>query len=159
MSPITHLGCFLTPSKTTSKALQKCLKDFCKDKLNVAQARLTVPVTSGGMGLLDVEEFLIAQQASWIFRTKKSCRDNWRNDVMVLSHGNALAFSPQNTNPVRHPILFNLAKSYERVRILFDKKMRITIMRQFLTIRCFSGNREISKHWIRHTWKLIIIPC
>ena len=41
---------------------------------------------------------------------------------MVLSHGNPLAFSPQNTDPVRHPILFNLAKSYERVRILFDKK-------------------------------------
>jgi hypothetical protein len=36
------------------------LNDFCKDKLNVSQARLTVPVTSGGMGLLDVEEFLIA---------------------------------------------------------------------------------------------------
>ncbi len=122
MSPITHLGCFLTPSKPTTKALQKCLNDFCKDKLNVAQARLTIPVTSGGMGLLDVEEFLIAQQASWIFRTKKSCRDNWRNDIMVLSHGNPLAFSPQNTDPVRHPILCNLAKSYERVRILFDKK-------------------------------------
>jgi hypothetical protein len=122
MSPITHLGCFLTPSKNTSKALQKCLNDFCKDKLNVAQARLTVPVTSGGLGLLDVEEFLIFQQASWIFRTKKSCRDNWRNDIIVLSHGNVLAFSPQNTDPVRHPILVNLAKSYERVRILSTKK-------------------------------------
>ncbi len=40
----------------------------------------------------------------------------------MLSHGNVLAFSPQNTDPVRHPILINLAKSYERVRILFDKK-------------------------------------
>ncbi len=49
-------------------------------------------------------------------------RDNWRNDVFKLSFGNPLAFSPKTVDLNRHPILYHMAASFERLRIKFDKK-------------------------------------
>jgi hypothetical protein len=74
------------------------------------------------MGLFNIEEFLMAQQCCWIFRCYKSCRDNWRNDVFELSLGNPLSFSPQNTDVVRHPVLYVIACAFERFRAKFDKQ-------------------------------------
>jgi hypothetical protein len=85
-------------------------------------ARINVPAAAGGMGLFNVEEFLIAQQCCWVFRAHISCRDNWRNDLITLSLGNALIFSPDNVEKRRHPILFCIASSFQRLRAVFYKK-------------------------------------
>jgi hypothetical protein len=110
------------PPKPMLNAIQKTLDTFAKGKLNIAMSKITVPVESGGLGLFNVEEFLMSQQCCWIFRTVKSCRDNWRNDVYDLSYGNPLSFSPKIVDENRHPILFHIACSFERLRIKFDKK-------------------------------------
>ncbi len=109
------------PSKRTLRETQLLLDKFCKGKINFSSARLVTPVESGGMGLFNIEEFLIAQQCCWVFRCVRSCRDNWRNDLFELSLGNPLAFSPQITDCIRHPVLFDIACSFERFRAKFDK--------------------------------------
>jgi hypothetical protein len=83
---------------------------------------MVVPVEDGGMGLFNIKEFLMAQQCCWVFRCFKSCRDNWRNDIYELSMGNPLTFSPLIVDPRRHPILYDIAVSYERFRNKFNKK-------------------------------------
>jgi len=122
ISPLSHLGSFLMPTKPMLNTIQKTLDSFAKGKLNVAVSKITVPVEAGGLGLFNVEEFLMAQQCCWIFRTIKSVRDNWRNDVYELSFGNPLSFSPKTVDIIRHPILHHIACSFERLRIKFDKK-------------------------------------
>jgi hypothetical protein len=122
ISPLSHLGSFLMPSRGILRETQTLLDKFCKGKINFSAARLSTPVESGGMGLFNIEEFLMAQQCCWIFRCNKSCRDNWRNDVVELSLGNPLAFSPQITDSVRHPVLYVIACAFERFRAKFDKQ-------------------------------------
>jgi hypothetical protein len=122
ISPLTHLGCFKLPSRRLLKDLQQAVDKFCKGKINISSARLVTPVDAGGMGLFNIEEFLMAQQCCWVFRCFKSCRDNWRNDLYELSMGNPLSFSPQITDSRRHPVLFDIAVSFERFRTKFDKK-------------------------------------
>jgi hypothetical protein len=112
ISPLTHLGCFKLPSKKVLRDIQSAVDKFCKGKINFSAARLVIPVEAGGMGLFNIEEFLMAQQCCWVFRCFKSCRDNWRNDLYELSLGNPLAFSPQITDSRRHPILYDIAVSY-----------------------------------------------
>ena len=112
------------PIKQTVNSIQKELDNFAKGTLNVSVAKVTVPAEAGGLGLFNVEEFLMAQQCCWIFRTVKSCRDNWRNDIYELSFGNPFALSPKIIDVRRHPILFSIASSFERLRIKFDKKKR-----------------------------------
>ncbi len=122
ISSLSHLGSFLMPSKPLLNNIQKSLDGFAKGKLNISGSKITVSVEAGGLGLFNVEEFLMSQQCCWIFHTVKSCRDNWRNDVFELSFGNPLAFSPKIVNTNRHPILYHIASSFERLRIKFDKK-------------------------------------
>jgi hypothetical protein len=122
ISPLTHLGCFKLPSKKVLRDIQSAVDKFCKGKINFSAARLVIPVEAGGMGLFNIEEFLMAQQCCWVFRCFKSCRDNWRNDLYELSLGNPLSFSPQITDSRRHPILYDIAVSYERFRTKFNKK-------------------------------------
>ncbi len=126
ISPLSHLGSFLMPTKPLLNNLQKTLDNFAKGKLNILVSKITVSVEAGGLDLFNVEEFLMSQQCCWIFRTFKSCRDNWRNDIYELTFGNPLAFSPKNFDENRHPILFHIATSFERLRIKFEKKMRTT---------------------------------
>jgi hypothetical protein len=83
---------------------------------------MVIPVDDGGMGLFNIEEFLMAQQCRWVFRCFKSCRDNWRNDLYKLSMGNPLSISPLITDSRRHPIVYDIAVSYERFRTKFNKK-------------------------------------
>jgi hypothetical protein len=109
------------PSKPILNAIQRELDLFAKGKLNISVSKIPVGVEAGGLGLFNVEEFLMSQQCCWIFRTVKSCRDNWRNDIYELIHGFLLCFSPKTVNSARHPILFSLACSFERLRIKFDK--------------------------------------
>ncbi len=116
------LGIVFDANKTYAEYIQKTLDSFAKGKLNVAVSKITVPVEAGGLGLFNVEEFLMSQQCCWIFRTIKSVRDNWRNDVYELSLGNPLSFSPKTVDVTRHPILYHIACSFERLRIKFDKK-------------------------------------
>jgi hypothetical protein len=94
ISPLTHLGCFLTPSKHLLKDFQNALDNFAKGSLNISLSKIPALVENGGLGLFNVEEFLMAQQCCWIFRTVKSCRDNWRNDIFELSSGLPPIFQP-----------------------------------------------------------------
>jgi hypothetical protein len=49
----------------------KELDNFAKGKLNISVVKITVPAEAGGLGLFNVEEFLMSQQCCWIFRTVK----------------------------------------------------------------------------------------
>ena len=68
ISPLPHLGCFKMPSKRTLRETQLLLDKFCKRKINFSSAHLVTPFESGGMGLFNIEEFLMAQQCCWVFR-------------------------------------------------------------------------------------------
>jgi len=120
ISPLTHLGCVKLPSKRLLRDTQAAVDKFCKGKINFSAARMVVPVEEGGMGLFNIEEFLMAQQCCWVFRSFKSCRDNWRIDLHELSLGNPLSFSPLIIDSRRHPILYDIAVSYERFRNKFN---------------------------------------
>jgi hypothetical protein len=122
ISPLSHLGSFMMPSKPLLNNIQKALDNFAKGKLNISVSKITISVEAGGLGLFNVEEFLMSQQCCWVFRAKNSCRDNWRNDIFELGYGIPLALSPKIVNCNRHPIIYSIACSFERLRIKFDKR-------------------------------------
>jgi hypothetical protein len=70
ISPLSHLGSFLMPSKPLLNNIQKALDNFAKGKLNISVSKITVSVEAGGLGLFNVEEFLMSQQCCWVFRAK-----------------------------------------------------------------------------------------
>jgi hypothetical protein len=120
VSLLNHLGCFLMPNHGVLNAIQKSMDDFAIGSLKVARARVTLPPESGGLGLFKLEEFLTAQQCTWVLRADKSLRDNWRGDLYGLSMGNCLAFSHRNIDVSSNPILHGIGVSFEKLRICHD---------------------------------------
>jgi len=120
MSQVIYLGSFIMPSPEKLKKIQDLLDNFALGKLNFAKNRISLPREQGGMGLFNVENFLMAQQAGWIFKAEKSSRDNWRAKLRQLCYNNVLCAGPDLISKNANPILHNLSISYERIRISHD---------------------------------------
>jgi hypothetical protein len=115
-SQIFYLGSFLMPSQEKIKNMQKILDDFATGYMNFARSRVTDPVEYGGLGLFDVEKFLISQQATWIFKAHRSSRDNWRYKLRSLCNGNVLTAGTGLLKKSANPVLHGLSMSYENFR-------------------------------------------
>ncbi len=120
VSLINYLGCFMMPEGNTLNSIQKSIDDYIIDKLRVARNRLYLHVDAGGVGCFKLDEFLTAQQCVWVIRAARSCRDNWRVNLRILSFGNALGFSWRNVDPNENPVLFGLGKAWEKLRVNHD---------------------------------------
>lgn len=121
VSLLNHLGCFLQPEKECLHSIQLLLDKFAKGTLNIAANRICLPVVGGGLGMINLEDFLTSQQATWLFRCVNSCRDNWRADVIELSNGNPFTINANFICKLRHPVLFCLASSFLKLRINYDR--------------------------------------
>ncbi len=93
-SQILYLGSFLMPNPDKIRSMQKILDDFALGSMNFARDRITQPISMGGLGLFDIEKFLISQQAKWVFKAHHSSRDNWRYMLRCIFNGNVLSASP-----------------------------------------------------------------
>ena len=112
LSLVNHIGCILMPTNNQLDKMQVVIDKFCIGSLNISRDRLYLQANKGGLGLINIREFLMAQHVMWVKRALHSSRDNWRVDMSILSHGNALCLNPKNINKIRHPILFGLAESF-----------------------------------------------
>jgi len=120
ISLLNYMGCILTPKRATLNALQKTLDEFALSGLNVAKNRICIPTDAGGLGLFDIEEFLASQQCKWVIKADQSSRDIWRVNMRELSLNNPMCLSSQGIDPERNPIIFNISKSFEKLRVWHD---------------------------------------
>jgi hypothetical protein len=120
ISQVIYLGSFLMPSPVKFKKIQDLLDKFALGKMNFAVNRISLPCEQGGLGLFDLENFLMAQQAGWILKAKRSSRDNWRAKLRNLCYNNVLCAGPSLISKQANPILHILSSSFERIRIAHD---------------------------------------
>jgi hypothetical protein len=72
----------------------------------------------GGMGLINLNEFVTALQCTWIKRIYIHGADTWRFDLLQLCNGNPFLIITTMVSKRKHPIIFNIAQSFEN----FSKK-------------------------------------
>jgi hypothetical protein len=119
-SQILYLGSFLMPNPDKIRAMQRILDDFAIGSMNFARDRITQPISMGGLGLFDIEKFLISQQAKWVFKAHQSSRDNWRYMLRCIFNGNVLSASPDLIKKESNPVLYGISESYSKFRISLD---------------------------------------
>jgi hypothetical protein len=122
ISLIGYLGCIITPPEDVMRAMQKSIDDFCIGTLKVAKNRRYEPAKMGGMGLINLNEFVTALQCTWIKRIHFHGADTWRFDLLQLCNGNPFLLNTSLVSKREHPIIFNIAKSFEA----FSKKYYCT---------------------------------
>jgi hypothetical protein len=75
---LNYLGCILTPSQLVIKNIQEMVDDFVIGGIRVNKSRYYIPTSEGGLGLIHIGTFLMAQKCSWIKRIHSNIIDNWR---------------------------------------------------------------------------------
>jgi hypothetical protein len=90
------------------------LDEFALNALRVSKDRYYLPPTEGGLGLIHVGTFLMAQKCSWIKRTHANCIDNWRLRLRALSPCSDVTLLRRiDINRQSNPILYNIADAYD----------------------------------------------
>ena len=119
LSQISYLGSILTPTSNQLKTLNDIVLGFVKGNLTISKERLTLAPEEGGVGMIDLTDFIIAQQSCWIKKAYFCSRDNWGYDLKILSNGNCFTVAKENIDPVYNPILFNIVSSFEKFQCAF----------------------------------------
>jgi hypothetical protein len=111
---INYLGCILTPSRAVVDGLQELLDDFALNNIPCAKSRRYLPPNKGGLGLIHVGTFLMAQKCSWVHRAYQNKIDNWRHELALLSPGyNVANVRLFDIDKGRNPILFNIVEGFQ----------------------------------------------
>ena len=113
LSQISYLGCIITPTRETLQHITTQINNFIVGGLNIAKDRICRPTELGGLGMIDLEDFITAQQVTWFKRAYISTRDNWRVDLKKIGNGNVLTVGEAHIDPVLFPIFTYLSKSLQ----------------------------------------------
>jgi hypothetical protein len=100
--------------------MQNIIDKFCLGKVTCAKSKLYLTAEKGGLGLINIHDFLTAQQAGWVIKAAKSLRDNWRFDMFHLCYGNIWGASPNNADILLNPICKGMLESFAKTKLLYE---------------------------------------
>ncbi len=124
LAQIGYIGSFLTPTPSQLKKMQDLIDNFCLGSLCTARKKLYLPPSKGGLGLINIKNYITALQCAWIKRTTEHWCDNWRFDIKKASYGNPLIVNESTFQRAANPILYNICSSYGQFAKNFYKKER-----------------------------------
>ena len=122
LSQINYLGCIITPDPGQMRTMKNLIEGFIVGRLNIAKDRICRPSNLGGLGMIDVEDFISAQQVVWVKRAAISLRDNWRVDMNKITHGNVYTLSGDNFGHADFPIFVYIAESLRKFLSAYGEK-------------------------------------
>jgi hypothetical protein len=132
LSQLSYLGCIITPDDRSFKQIEEILLKFVKGNTNIGKNKLYSKPSNGGLGLINLQDFICAQQVQWVKRILLAGCDNWREDVYNLTMGNPLLLDPKLVNKQSNPIIYNIAVSFENFKkkffLLKDNYKKMPIM-------------------------------
>jgi hypothetical protein len=114
LSQVSFHGSILQPSTDTVKKIQAVMNNYVIGSLRVAIDRLYTDPGRGGLGLIDLDQYLTGLHVSWIKKASHSTIDNWRTDLRSVTYGNPLIAGAALPGIRNMPILRDLACDYEK---------------------------------------------
>jgi hypothetical protein len=122
LSQIGYAGSFITPNNNQFKRLQELMDNFCLSNMRIARKKLYLSPCNGGLGLINLKNYIKALQCSWIKRVSQHWCDNWRYDIKKASYGNPLICNNRFFTLRENPALFNICESFGSFCNEFYKK-------------------------------------
>ena len=101
--------------------MQSIVDKFCLGNLILAKSKIYLPPKKGGLGLINLQKFLIAQHVMWFKRAWQTTRDNWRIDLCRLGFGNPLCVPISGIPNNQHPVLHGLCELFNIFRNCFSE--------------------------------------
>jgi hypothetical protein len=90
------------------------LDDFALGGIRINKTRYYTPPSEGGLGLIHVGTFLMAQKCSWVKRVHSNLIDNWRLRMTLKCPDNDITLLRKiDIDPIESPIHYGIAEAYE----------------------------------------------
>jgi hypothetical protein len=86
---------------------------------NIKKDDLYLSVKKGGLGMIDLEEFLCGLQCSWIKKCIDNTIDVWRYDLNKDTKDNPIIFSQFSNLAAETSFYLNLGLAWESVKVCF----------------------------------------
>ena len=159
LSQISYLGCIISPDQEQMRTIKNLIERFIVGRLNIAKDRIFRPTFLGGLGMIDLEDFIIAQQVVWVKRAAISLRDNWRVDMKRLSNGNVITLSAGDFCHEKFPIFAFLADSLKAFLLAYGEKndnfSKMFLLNNPLIKRGRNDNRTINMQFFSRNLPLL----
>ena len=120
LGQVNYLGCIITPTPQQLLEMKNLIYSFIQGTMNISVQRVIDSPERGGLGMIDLEAFIKAQQVNWVKRAQLCTKDNWRYNLKTLGRSNIWSIGKTEVDDNNHPILYNIAESYESFRAAFD---------------------------------------
>jgi hypothetical protein len=115
-SQLNYIGCFLPMEQDLMSSIENRIEEYVKGPLNISKERMTLPREEGGLGLFKISTFLGGQACAWAKRAQ-TLDDNWKLRLLRGSLGNVLNLREGDFCGLREPILKNIAKNMEELKL------------------------------------------
>jgi exonuclease III len=112
LSQVAYIGSIASPSDGLLNSIQDLMDNFVLGNTRVSKERLYADPEQGGLGLINLKNFLVGLQAAWVKRAYISTRDNWRVDLHSISYGNCYTANFRKIDRIRNPVLHEVVKSF-----------------------------------------------
>jgi len=111
-SQLNYLGCFMPTRKDFCSGIDDMICNFVRGNMNIGKKRFFQKPADGGLGLFEINEFLMTQRCSWIRRAYMKIDDYWKHNILVKTGGNVLYTNGSYFSELDYPVLHNITSNY-----------------------------------------------
>jgi exonuclease III len=119
LSQLGYLGSLIRPTREQMGTISELIGSYVKGNLNVSKERIFLKEEDGGLGMINLDFFITALQASWLKKIAGDISDNWRRVLHEASGGNLMVTSRAGLADFNAPISSEIADSFCAVRRAF----------------------------------------
>ena len=116
LSQLTYKATILMPDKNFIDNFNEIAEKFVLKGLSVAKNRLYKRPADGGIGMIDLNKFIIALHTAWIPRAVQNCNDNWKYDLLTYYNFTPESYTPPNNDIKLGTVLTTLVNSFEEFK-------------------------------------------
>jgi hypothetical protein len=121
LSQLSFHGSILRPSNEMLSQIQNVMDNFVLGSTKVAKDRLYLEPKQGGLGLINLDTYLVGLHVAWVKKAATMCIDNWGVDMRTLTCGNPYILGSSLHGIQLYPGLKTLADDFERFAYVFSK--------------------------------------
>jgi hypothetical protein len=121
ISQIGYIGCIVTPTQQQLNILQSLIDNYVKSSIVIANDRLYMKPSDGGLGLINLNSYIAALQCSWVKRCTIVINDSWRWTLAVSCNFHLDLLRADNIDKDLFPITHNIAASFSKLQTEFWK--------------------------------------
>jgi hypothetical protein len=135
LSQVTFHGTLLDPNPEQLAIMSEIMENFVMHNIVIAKERIYAPAKLGGLGMIKLEPFLVAQKCAWIKRCFIKINDPWRWEFLRICGFSLNMVRVANFEKAKNPMLWAIVNAFSKFQESYWKKNE-----NFLEASVFDNN-------------------